>query len=154
LADLLDSIRAQLRTRLDELRPLVGEYERLQAAEAALADGSSTAARAGQSERRISQARRGGARRLGSRRPSRASGEREANRQKVLALVRERPGITKAELKAAAGLSSAGVPQNLRRMLARGEVREEGLPGDAVGYRVANDRTAQSASGRESASGS
>ena len=33
---------SQLRTRLDELRPLVGEYEPLQAAEAALADGSST----------------------------------------------------------------------------------------------------------------
>jgi hypothetical protein len=30
LTDLLDSIRAELRTRLDELRPLVREYERLQ----------------------------------------------------------------------------------------------------------------------------
>ena len=139
LADLLDSIRAQLRTRLDELRPLVREYERLQEAEAALADGSPARTRAGQRERSGSQARRGGARRAGSRRRSSSSAEREVTRQKVLALVRERPGITKAELKDAAGLSSAGVAQNLRRMLDRGEVREEALPGGATGYRIADD---------------
>ena len=82
------------------------------------------------------------------------SAEREAKREKVLALVRERPGITKAELKDAAGLSSAGVAQNLRRMLDRGELGEEALQGGAVGYRIAGDRTALSAGGRESASGS
>ena len=156
MADLLDSIRAQLRTRLDELRPLVGEYERLQAAEAALAHGSLTGTRA-QSERRASQAQRGGAsgaRRLGSRRRSRVSGEREANREKLLALVRERPGITKAELNAAAGLSSAGVAQNLRRMLDRGQVREEALPGGAIGYRITDDQAAPSLSGDGGDSGS
>jgi hypothetical protein len=154
LADLLDSIRAQLRTRLDELRPLVGEYERLQAAEAALTDGSSSGTRASQSERRAPQARRRRARRVGSRRRSSLPAERDAKRDKVLALVRERPGITKAELKAAAGISSAGVAQNLRRMLDRAEVREEALPGGAVGYRIADDRTASSASGRQGESGS
>jgi hypothetical protein len=149
LTDLLDSICAELRTRLDELRPLVREYERLQEADAALADGSPTSRkRAGQPKRSGSQARRGGARRVGSRRRSSSSAEREVNREKVLALVRERPGITKAELKDAAGLSSAGVAQNLRRMLDRGEVREEALPGGATGYRVGDDRTAPRASGR------
>ncbi len=71
-----------------------------------------------------------------------------------MALVRERPGITKAELKDAAGLSSAGVAQNLRRMLDRGELREEALPGGATGYRIAEDRTAPSASGRVDGNGS
>ena len=71
----------------------------------------------------------------------------------VLALVSERPGITKAELKQAAGLSSAGVAQKLRRMLGRGEVREEALPGGATGYRIGDDRTAPSASGREGETG-
>ena len=70
-----------------------------------------------------------------------------------MALVRERPGITKAELKDAAGLSSAGVAQNLRRMLDRGELREEALPGGATGYRITDDRTAPSASGREAETG-
>lgn len=159
MTDLLDSIRAELRTRLDELRPVVREYERLQEAEAALADGSPTSGkRAGQPKRSGSQtrqggARRGGARRAGSRRRSSSSAEREVNRQKVLALVRERPGVTKAELRDAAGLSSAGVAQNLRRMLDRGEVREEALPGGATGYRIADDRTAPSASGHDGETG-
>ena len=70
-----------------------------------------------------------------------------------MALVRERPGITKAELKDAVGLSSAGVAQNLRRMLDRGQVRAEALPGGATGYRIAHDQTAPSASGRQGATG-
>jgi winged helix-turn-helix DNA-binding protein len=159
LTELLDSIRAELRTRLDELRPLVREYERLHEAEAALADGSPTSGkRAGQATRRGSQtprdgARRGGSTRTGSRRRSTSSADREANREKVVALVRERPGITKAELKDAAGLSSAGVAQHLRRMLDRGQVRQEALPSGATGYRIADDRTAPSASGREGETG-
>jgi predicted HTH transcriptional regulator len=71
----------------------------------------------------------------------------------IVALVGERPGITKAELKNATGVSSAGVAQNLRRMLDRGEVREEALPGGATGYRIVDERTAPSASGREGETG-
>jgi hypothetical protein len=82
------------------------------------------------------------------------SGEREANRETLLALVRERPGITKAELKAAAGLSSAGVAQNLRRMLDRDQVREEALPSGAVGYRTTDDRATSSPSGAGGDTGS
>ncbi len=159
LTDLLDSIHAQLRTRLEELRPLVREYERLQLAEAALADGSPTSEKpAGPPKRAGAHARqragrRGGLRRTGSRRRSGSSAEREVNRERVLALVRERPGITKAELGDAAGLSSAGVAQNLRRMLDRGQVREEPLPGGATGYRIAEDRTEPSATSREGETG-
>jgi hypothetical protein len=159
LTDLLDAIHAELRARLDELRPLVREYERLQAAEAALADGTPTSGRrAGQPKRRGSQpprgaARRDGASRTGSRRRSSSSAKREANREKLVALIRERPGITKAELKDAAGLSSAGVAQNLRRMLDRGEVREEALPSGATGYCITDDRTEASASGRQGQTG-
>jgi hypothetical protein len=36
MADLLESVRRQLRERLDELRPAVQEYEQLSAAESAL----------------------------------------------------------------------------------------------------------------------
>src|SRR4051794_4578933 len=86
LTDLLDSIRAQLQTRLDELRPLIREYERLQEAEAALGAGSpASGRRAGQPKRRGSQARRGAAGRVGSRRRSSSSAEREVNREKVVA---------------------------------------------------------------------
>jgi hypothetical protein len=63
-------------------------------------------------------------------------------------VVREQPGITKAELKDAAGLSSAGVAQNLRRMLDAARCREEALPSGSTGYRLADRRTETSASGR------
>ena len=152
MTDLLDSIRAELRTRLQELRPLVREYERLQEAQAALADGSlPSGRRAGQPKRGGAQARQGGGkhrgRPAGSRRRSSSAAAREVNRERVLALVRERPGITKAELTDAAGLSSAGVAQNLRRMLDRGQVREEALPSGSTGYRLADGRTGPPASG-------
>ena len=136
------------------------EYERLQAAAAALADGSPTSGkRAGRPKRSGSGAGQGAggrdaARRAGSRRRSSSLADREVNREKVLALVRERPGITKAELKDAAGLSSAGVAQNLRRMLDRGQVREQALPGGATGYRIADDQTAPSAGAPEGETGS
>jgi hypothetical protein len=111
LTDLLDSIRAELRTRLDELRPLVREYERLQEAEAALADGSpATGKRAGRT-RGGSQARRGGARRAGSHRRSSSSAEREVNREKVAALVRERPGITRQSSRTRPGSRAPASPR-------------------------------------------
>jgi hypothetical protein len=140
MPDLLDSIRGQLRARLDELSPLVDEYQRLQDAERALGDGpAASPTRAGRSPR--ADAGRGGGVRAGSRRRSSSAADREANRQKVVELVRERPGITRAELKDAAGLSGAGVAQNLRRMLDRGEVREEVLPGGTTGYRIADGQS-------------
>jgi hypothetical protein len=147
MADLLDSIRAELRTRLDDLRPVVREYERLQEAETALGDGPPKhGRRAGPSKRGRSPARRGGPGRAGARRRPSSSAERAANRETVLALVRERPGITRAELKDATGLSSAGVAQNLRRLLDRGEVREDASPGGATGYRTGDGQTAPAAS--------
>src|SRR5918997_6077526 len=94
LTDLLDSIRAQLRTRLDDLRPLAREYERLQEAEAPLADGGSASGkRAGRSKRpALKRGRavpgRAGARRTSSRRRSSSLAERKVNRARVLALVR------------------------------------------------------------------
>lgn len=63
--------------------------------------------------------------------------------------MRERPGITKAELNDAAGLSGAGVAQNLRRMPDRGEVREEALPGGTTGYRIADGQSEPTASSAE-----
>jgi hypothetical protein len=146
MPDLLDSIRGQLRARLDELRPLVREYQRLQDAERALGDGPPISARRAAPPKRAKPRRSGDARKA-SRRRSSAPAEREANRQKILDLVRDRPGITRAELKDAASLSSARVAQNLRRMLDRGEVREEALPGATTGYRIADGQNEPTSKG-------
>jgi hypothetical protein len=140
MPDLLDSIRGQLRARLDELRPLVREYQRLQDAARALGDGPAASPTRAGGSKRAERGRDGGAR-AGTRRRSSAADEREANRQRILELVRERPGITRAEVKDAAGVSGAGVGQNLRRMLDRGEVQEEALPGGATGYRIADGQS-------------
>jgi hypothetical protein len=137
MPDLLDSIHRQLRARLDVLRPLVREYQRLQDAEHALGDGPPTSPNRAARPKRAEPRRGGGARTASRRRRSSAPTEREANRKKILDLVRERPGITRSELKGAASLSGAGVAQNLRRMLDRGEVREERLAGGTTGYRIA-----------------
>jgi hypothetical protein len=108
MPDLLDSIREQLRARLDELRPLVREYQRFQDAERALGDGPAISAKRAVRPKRA-EPRRSGGERTASRRRSSAPAEREANRHKLLDLVRGRPGITRAELKDAASLSGAGV---------------------------------------------
>ena len=139
MTDLLDSIRRQLQSRLDDLRPVVREYEQLEEAERALGDEPPDAGRARRSRRADSTSPSGASPSGDSRRRTGAAVERDANREKVLSLLGQRPGITKAELKEAAGLSGAGVAQNLRRLLARGDVREEPLPSGATGYRLAGD---------------
>lgn len=136
MADLLESIRRELHERLETLRPLVGEYERLQAAEQALTSAGSSPARKAGGEPRTAAPRRAG--RSSPTRRASSPAERAATREKVLAIVSERPGVTKAELKAAARLSSAGVAQNLRRLIEGGEIREETLPGGETGYRAAD----------------
>jgi hypothetical protein len=148
MPDLLDSIRGQLRARLDELRPLIREYQRLQDAERALGDGPPISGKRAARPQQAEPRRTGGAR-TASRRRSSAPAGREANRQKLLDLVRQRPGITRAELKDAASLSGAGVAQNLRRMLDRGEVREEALPGGTTGYRIADGQNEPTSNGPE-----
>jgi hypothetical protein len=151
MADLLDAIRAELRTRLEELRPLVSEYQRLQDAETALGDGSQPRRTSPRRARRAAtQPPRARQRRASTRRrPSVAV--REANREKVVALVGARPGITKAELRDAAGLSGAGVAQNLRRLLDRGELRQEALPGGQIGFRLGGSDAEQASDGADGA---
>src|SRR4051794_26641799 len=64
------------------------------------------------------------------RRPASSS----ANRDRLRALVGERPVVTREELETATRFSTAVVAQNLRRMVARGELREQQLPGGQTGY--------------------
>lgn len=160
MADLLDSIRKQLHARVMELRPLVAEYERLQEAERALTDGSPRRAASGRRAGRSGSAARARAPRSAARRSS-TPAARAATREQLLAVVGERPGIGKGELKQVTGLSGAGVAQNLRRMIGRGEVLEEHLPAGEVGYRLgggepvaeraADEQAGESASGKRSA---
>jgi len=98
VADFLDEKRKEIQTRLKELKPLVDEFHRLEAAERALSgvEGKPAAAAAAPTRRR-----RGSASSNGRRGRPRGSGTRAAQ---ALQLVGERPGITIPELAEAMGI--------------------------------------------------
>jgi hypothetical protein len=95
LTDFLDAKRKEIQDRLKELRPLVEEFQRLQAAEQALAG---IEGQGGTSTRRRRSTGGGGTGRRGRRR---GSGTRSVQ---ALELVRARPGITIPELAEAMGI--------------------------------------------------
>jgi len=101
MADFLDEKRTEIMARLKELKPLVDEYTRLEAAAAAL-DGvpgngtTSTPRRAAKRSAKAAGPRRRGASSSGKRRGRpKGSGTRG---NEALALVRANPGITIPEI--------------------------------------------------------
>jgi hypothetical protein len=103
VADFLDEKRKEIQARLKELRPLVDEFHRLEAAEQALSGvGGTTAAATTAPSRRTRRSASGGG--TGRRGRPRGSGTRA---QEALKLVSERPGITIPEL-----AESMGIKQN------------------------------------------
>jgi sugar-specific transcriptional regulator TrmB len=121
MADFLDEKRREIAERLKELRPLVEEYQRLEAAAAAL-DGVGSAGRPATRRRA-----RGGAARAaggtGRRGRPRGSGTRS---KQALELVRARPGITIPELADAMGIKQNYLYRVLPGLQKDGLVRKEG----------------------------
>ncbi len=121
MADFLDEKRKEIQTRLKELRPLVDEYHRLEAAEQALSGvrGASTAAAAPTRTRR----RRSAASSNGRRGRPRGSGTRAAQ---ALKLVTERPGITIPELADAMGIKQNYLYRVMPGLAEDGKVTKSG----------------------------
>ena len=120
MADFLDEKRKEIQARLKELRPLVDEYHRLEAAEQALSGvpgKPATAAPATTRRRRSSSASNG---RRG--RP-RGSGTRAAQ---ALQLVSERPGITIPELADAMGIKQNYLYRVMPGLAEEGKVTKSG----------------------------
>jgi hypothetical protein len=105
MPDFLDEKRKEIQARLKELRPLVDEYSRLEAAERALSGVTNGVAPSATSTRAPRRARRssgsGGGRGSGRRGRPKGSGTRA---QEALKLVADRPGITIPELAEAMGI--------------------------------------------------
>jgi hypothetical protein len=99
MTDFLDEKRKEIQARLKELKPLVEEYHRLEAAERALAGVNGTPARAAAPATSTRRARSGSSsgsgRGSGRRGRPKGSGTRALQ---ALELVRARPGITIPEL--------------------------------------------------------
>ena len=87
---------------------------------------------------------RGAAGARGTARPVRARAPRGANREAVLAVVRERPGVTASELAAASGVTGGTLYALLRRLADQGELAKRELPGGQTGYALATGDAAVS----------
>jgi CRP-like cAMP-binding protein len=121
VADFLDEKRKEIQVRLKELRPLVDEFHRLEAAEQALSGvgGGAAVATATPTRRRRSASSSSNGRRG---RP-RGSGTRAAQ---ALSLVGERPGITIPELADAMGIKQNYLYRVMPGLADEGKVSKSG----------------------------
>ena len=126
MADFLDEKRKEIQARLKELKPLVEEYERLEAAERALSGvGASTVAPARTSaptrRRRSSSGRASSSN--GRRGRPRGSGTRATQ---AYELVKARPGITIPELAEAMGIKQNYLYRVMPSLADEGRVTKSG----------------------------
>jgi hypothetical protein len=113
MADFLDEKRKEIDARLQELRPLVEEFNRLEKAAAALAGVGGTQAPA-----RRRRSTNGG-------RPRRGRPRGSGNRAKqALELVRARPGITISEMADAMGIKANYLYRVMPTLQKEGQVKK------------------------------
>jgi hypothetical protein len=122
LTDFLDEKRKEIQARLKELKPLVDEYHRLEAAERALSGVSDSApSNATSTPRRTRRSSTGGG---GARRGRpRGSGTRG---QQALDLVRAQPGITIPELAEKMGIKQNYLYRVMPDLASQGQVTKSG----------------------------
>src|SRR3954469_989635 len=129
MADFLDEKRKEIKARLDELKPLVDEYHRLDAALGALEGVGTGSARASspapaRGRRRSATSSTNGAGK-GSGRRGRPRGSGTRGKQ-ALELVRSKPGITIPELATEMGIQQNYLYRVLPGLQKDGMVRKEG----------------------------
>jgi hypothetical protein len=129
--DLLSRIHGEIRERLIASRDAVEEYDRLERALRALSVGPREETR---TEGTGASSRRGPAGEVSRRGAS--SVQRRADRERLLAVIAERPGITRQGLRDATGLSAPGVAQHVRRMIEAGQLLEQASGGGEPGYAI------------------
>jgi hypothetical protein len=126
-------ILREIRERLKKSRAAVEEYERLQAALHALdaTNGAPAGTKRG----------RGGGTSKG-----RARAPRGANRDKVIAAIRDRTGITVGELALVTGISKNALYGVTRNLVEAKTLERVELPGGTTGFRVAETSSNEPAS--------
>jgi hypothetical protein len=141
--DLLEDIVRQIDARRRELAAVVREYERLEAARAAL-DGTSGSRRPAAQRRATKSGRPGSVRQAAARRSAgsrrrtkavaRPRAPRGANREAFLGALRERPGSSVPEVAEATGVQRGVLYQLRRRLLDEGAVVEQQRDDGRKGY--------------------
>src|SRR3954453_19442825 len=126
MADLVGQIQRDIEKRLQELRPLIEEKERLEAVLAALTNGSAATPVPAPPVRATttpSVARAPYAAGRGRRAP------RGANREAILTVVRERPGVSAAEVASITRIAKATVHTTISQLKRKGILEPEGSGG-------------------------
>ena len=123
MADFLDEKKREIQARLKELRPLVDEFHRLEAAEQALSGVGGGSAGSAQTATRGGRRRASSARSTGRRGRPRGSGTRA---QQALTLVTERPGISIPELAQAMGIKQNYLYRVMPSLAEEGKVTKTG----------------------------
>jgi predicted HTH transcriptional regulator len=126
MADLVGQIQRDIEKRLQELRPLIEEKERLEAVLAALTNGSATTPSAPRPRATTTRAVAG--------RAPYAAGKgrrapRGANREAILAVVRERPGVSAAEVAEITRIAKPTVHTTISQLKRKGILEPEGSGG-------------------------
>ena len=126
MADFLDEKRKEIQARLKELKPLVEEYTRLEAAERALSGVGTNGTPTTRSTAAAPATRRrrsGGSSGTGRRGRPRGSGTRAVQ---ALELVKARPGITIPELADAMGIKQNYLYRVMPTLAEEGKVTKSG----------------------------
>jgi hypothetical protein len=126
MADFLEEKKREIAARLKELKPMVEEYHRLEAAHSALEgvehDGGRSTAASSRTRARATGSTGGGGG-TGRRGRPRGSGTRAAE---ALAIVTEQPGITIPEMAQKMGIQQNYLYRVLPGLEQDGQVRKEG----------------------------
>lgn len=126
MADLVGQIQRDIEKRLEELRPLIEEKEQLEAVLAALTNGTAGAPSAPRAPRATTP-------RAAGRAPYAAGKSRRAprgaNREAILSVVRERPGVSAAEVAAITRIAKPTVHTTISQLKRKGILESEGSGG-------------------------
>jgi hypothetical protein len=138
MGDLVEETVRGIRARLKELAPAVAEYDRLEAAYAAL-DGASTAAASDRPAGTVGRGRTGAgrARPPAAARRSGPRAKRGQNKAAVFGVIADRPGVTVTEIAQVTGIAKPLIYNTTRAGVERGELERVALPGGQHGFRTA-----------------
>lgn len=125
MADLVGQIQRDIEKRLQELRPLIEEKERLEAVLAALKNGSVATSSAPRP--RATTTRPAGRAPYAAGKGRRAP--RGANREAILTVVRERPGVSAAEVAEITKIAKPTVHTTISQLKRKGILEPEGSGG-------------------------
>jgi len=127
MADLVGQIQRDIEKRLQELRPLIAEKEQLEAVLVALTNGAGAGAAASAPRARAATTRSAGRAPYAGGKSRRAP--RGANREAILKVVRERPGVSASEVAAITRIAKPTVHTTISQLKRKGILEPEGSGG-------------------------